>query len=98
MKAKITPILIPAAFPVVGNKYHTSWSNNPWVTWTLTRIMSNNKCVLSSKLSSFETETSSLRISALTKKHPIHKVKQLVLIFEKTLQYENSYSSTATML
>jgi len=81
-----TPVLVPVAFPIIGNRYHTAWSKNPWMTWTLVAIHSDNTCVLSSKLSRFETKTTDLRVNKLMKKHPDKIAKQLVLTFEKALQ------------
>jgi hypothetical protein len=82
---KAAPTLIPVVYPAIGQKYHTSWSKNPWMQWTLMRINSDGTCILASKLSRFETKTTDLRAIAPPGKRSKQDAEQLVLTFEKTL-------------
>jgi hypothetical protein len=82
--AKKAIILEPVRIPVLGKKYHTSWSKNPYMTWTLLQLLPDGTCILGSKLSRFSTETHTLRVPAQV--HSKVKAKQLELSFMNNLQ------------
>lgn len=64
--------LVPVSCPVIGKRYHTSWSNNKHMSWVLVNINSDGSCILASKDNRFETRLTSLRT-----KLPIRKAKAL---------------------
>lgn len=60
----------PVVTPTIGHRYHTSWSNNPYMTWKLICIYPDGRCLLGSKESRFETQLTALRVSKLVPNQP----------------------------
>lgn len=82
MKSKINLKVVQT--PKIGNKYHVSWSRNPYMTWTLLSIYSDGRCLLSSKQSRFETQLGDLRVSSMVPNVP-KPAKQLEIPFKHQL-------------